>query len=287
MNIIPGFYPNMSEKIYHSDPAPIPSLSSSCAKTLVAKSPMHAYAEHPRLGGKIVESSDEMEFGDLAHKLLLGKGADISVCPNDTWRGKESAEFWDNAKKEGKIPVVQKTLERARAMVAAILKQLPALGLNQVTQDGQAEVCGFWKEGDAWLRFMCDRLIIWEHEGRGHIYDWKTMSQSAHPRACAARIANMGYDIQRAHYLRGLEALRPDLAGRIDFTFLFVETFGPYAVTPIQLDGEWSAIGQSKWERALQKWKECQASGEWPGYAQDTIRLEAPKWALMQEIEAE
>ena len=36
---------------YHADPCPAPSLSRSIAKLLVERSPAHAYAAHPRLGG--------------------------------------------------------------------------------------------------------------------------------------------------------------------------------------------------------------------------------------------
>ena len=162
------------------------------------------------------------------------------------------------------------------------------VGLGHVfdaaNQEAQSEVAAFWQEGDAWCRALFDRLII--SPDRVRIYDVKTMSQSAHPQACAARIASMGYDIQRAHYMRAIEALLPDFAGRIDFTFIFVETVAPFAITPVTLDGEWSSVGQSRWERALVKWQECTATNHWPGYASDVLRLEAPKWALSQEMDA-
>src|SRR6478736_1784528 len=112
----PGFYHDLTEAQYHADPAPIPSLSSSCAKTLVQKSPMHAYAEHPRLGAAHREDTDEMDFGSLAHRLLLGKGAEIAELSSDSWRGKEAAAFWDKAKAEKKIPVLSKNLVRAESM---------------------------------------------------------------------------------------------------------------------------------------------------------------------------
>jgi hypothetical protein len=288
MSITAGFYPKMSEAVYHADPAPIPSLSSSCAKTLVQKSPMHAYAEHPRLGATHKDGSDEMDFGSLAHRLLLGKGSDIAELEADTWRGKEAAAFWGKAKAAGKIPCLSKDLVRAEALAGVLLGQMNDMGLGAVfdpaNKEAQSEVAGFWQEGDVWCRFLVDRLLM--SANHAHIFDVKTMSQSAHPRACAARIASMGYDIQRAHYIRGVEALRPDLAGRVNFTFIFVETVAPFAITPVRLDGEWSAIGQSRWERALAKWQECTATNNWPGYANDILRLEAPKWALSQEMDA-
>lgn len=290
MNITSGFYPDMTEKVYHADPAPMPSISSSCAKTLVQKSPMHVYAEHPRLGGQHKEDTDEMNFGSLAHRILLGKGSDIAEFASDSWRGKEAAAFWDKAKADGKIPCLSKDLVRAESLAGVLLGQMQEVGLGHVfdltNKEAQSEVAAFWQEGAAWCRALFDRIIINRAAMRVQIYDVKTMSQSAHPRACAARIASMGYDIQRAHYMRAIEILMPDFVGRIDFTFIFVETAAPFAITPVTLDGEWSAVGQSRWERALSKWQECTANNHWPGYASEVLRLEAPNWALSQEIDA-
>lgn len=285
----PGFREDVAESVYHSDPCPVPSLSSSCAKTLVARSPMHAYAEHPRLGGKPFAATDEMDFGSLAHKLLLGKGAEIALCPEETWRGKTAAAFWDASQAAGKIPVLQKTLDRANTMTDSVRTQLEAIGLGHVFDldtDAKSELAGFWKEGESWCRLLLDRAIFDASRLRCQVFDLKTMSQSSHPRACAARIASMGYDIQRAHYLRGIEAIRPDLAGRIDWTFIFVETSAPFAVTPVEMSGEWARIGEAKWQRALELWQRCNETGVWPGYVTDTTRLEAPAWALMDEYEA-
>ncbi len=240
------------------------------------------------MGGKPFASTDEMDFGSLAHKLLLGKGAEIAVSPTPNWKGGEAAAFWDEAKAAGRIPVLAKTLERANQMTASIHFQLQEMGLGFIfhpdTEGGKSELAGFWREGESWCRFLLDCVIFDEDRLRATVFDLKTMSQSSHPKACAARIASMGYDIQRAHYLRGLEALRPDLAGRLEWTFVFVETSSPFAVTPVQISGEWAAIGEAKWQRALDIWKNCNETGVWPGYTSESMRLEAPMWALADEI---
>src|SRR5688572_24266058 len=58
---------------YHLDPCVTPSLSSSIAHTLVTKSPLHAWTEHPRFGALRSESSKAQDEGSIIHKLLLGK----------------------------------------------------------------------------------------------------------------------------------------------------------------------------------------------------------------------
>ena len=78
---------DITEEDYHADKLPDwctgPSLSNSMAKILLDKSPAHAYAAHPRLGGagRVLPASTLQTFdaGKLAHKLLLGRGAEVVV----------------------------------------------------------------------------------------------------------------------------------------------------------------------------------------------------------------
>lgn len=288
----PGFFPQLSEAQYHADPCPEPSFSSSIGKIIIEKSPLHARLAHPRLGiGRVDDSSDEMDFGELAHKLLLGKGAEIAEFIGDSWRGKEAAAFWDLAKAGGRIPALTKKILIAKAMVQEVRSQLDAMGLGYAFSpedaEGASEVAAFWKEGATWCRALMDRLIIRKSAGRIEIFDFKTMSQSAHPKACAARIASMHYDLQRAHYVQGAQALLPDYAGRISFTFIFAETSGPFAVTPVRLTGEWATIGVSKWSRALSTWQACVLANKWPSFTDKILELEPPPWALASEMGAE
>lgn len=284
-----GFH-NLTSAEYHADPCPEPSLSSSIAKMLVSQSPAHAFAAHPKLGGGMAEDGTaEMEFGELAHRLILGKGAEVAILESDSWRGKEAAAFWDAARLAQQIPCLRKTHTRAETMAAQVKRQLLDMNIDAFegpNEHAQSEVVAIWQEGKTWCRAMIDRMIIREKEGFIDLYDFKTMSQSAHPKACASRIASMRYDIQRAHYIQGVQKLRPDMAGRIRWTFIFAETTAPFGVTPLQIDGEWSAVGLSAWLRSLELWQTCLASGKWPSYTDKIVIAEAPPWALAQEIGA-
>ena len=66
----PGMY-TMKEQEYHADPVIEPSLSSTTAKTLVERSPRHAWMNHPRLGGARRGASNRMDLGSVVHDIVL------------------------------------------------------------------------------------------------------------------------------------------------------------------------------------------------------------------------
>lgn len=281
MNLPPGLY-DISAKDYHADPAEQISLSSSLAQTLISQSPLHAYTEHPRLGGVPAAPTDEMEFGDVCHQMFLGKGEGYSIWQGKTWAGKEAGAFWDEAILTGKTPIKVKDHARAASAVKMWRQRLASMNLGYTfnVEEGESEKVSIWKEREVWCRAMMDRVFI----DRGEIVDLKTMSQSAHPKACQARIHSMGYDLRSEFYKRGIIAHEPKLNGRMKFLFLFAETSPPFEVTPVRMNGEWSTIGFSKAMRAMSLWGECIKNNSWPGYTDFVMTLEPPSYALNQEI---
>lgn len=58
-----------------------PRLSRSIAVTLLSRSPLHAWHQHPKLGGGLAETpTRSLEGGSLIHALLLGEGPKIEVA---------------------------------------------------------------------------------------------------------------------------------------------------------------------------------------------------------------
>lgn len=288
-----GIHADVNEKRYHEDPCAVPSLSASIAKLLIGQSAFHGWAAHPRLGGMVLEEEDEKEAahltqGTLMHKLLLGKGAEIDICEEDSWRKNTAKELREKAQAEGRIPCLRAQFDRAEKLRDAVTGQLEDLGLDRVFRTGLREVVVVWEDEGVLCRAMIDNLIIDETAGRAEIWDCKTTGKSAHPTACAKYISGMGYDIQRAFYRRAVEVRRPDLAGRIDFRFVFVEMGKPHAITPIDQDGTGAHIGVSKMGRALAMWRNCLAAGKWPGYTSQAVpvtRSITPNWAMTEEME--
>lgn len=267
----------IDEAAYHADPAPEPSLSASMATTLLDRSPLHAYHAHPRLGGAKGEATAAMDRGSLIHKLVLGAGADLAIIDADDWKTKAAREQRDAAREDGKIPVLRHAHDDAQEATESIRASLRAL---EIELDGESEATIVWREhvlrGDPiWCRGRLDHF--WSS---GRILDLKTTSAGAHPKACARRLIDYGYDVQRAAYVRAVEMLCPHLRGRVDFLFAFVEVEPPYAVTVGRLDGMLREHGERRWSMAVQRWASCLRRNEWPGYSSEIVTFESPGWLL-------
>lgn len=292
MNIpLPGIYPNFSELEYHNDPCPAPSLSSTIAKKIVAESAMHAYAAHPKLGAMKEDGDEEADpettkakiLGQLVHKLMLGRGSEIVVIDADSYRTALAKSSRDLALAHGKIPVLKHKLPDAQMAADEARRQLDAMGLTSAYREGQNEVVLVWQEdGGIWMRAMLDNLQINENNHTAKIRDLKTVSRSSHPEACAAQISKMAYDISAAFYERGLTVLRPDLAGRIEFEWDFLEVNKPYQLTPVTISAEWKMAAEMRCEKAVAKWRECLSTGIWPFHAEHTVRLEPRPWDVVK-----
>ena len=264
---------------YLADPCATPSLSASTAKTLVLRSPAHAWAEHPRLGGERPEPTVEMDRGTLIHTLLLGDGPELEVVEADSWRTKAAREAREAARERGALPVLTEKLNEAQATVEVLRDRLADFG---IVLDGESEVPIEFTErapnGLVTCRAMLDHVKLDE----GVIYDVKTIS-AADVRTCSNQAVRLGYDIQHAAYTSALLSLDAGLAGRTDFVFLFMETDPPYSVTPLRPDGALKDLGESRWLRAVELWHTCLTNDTWPHYVSRIGELETPAWALMVE----
>lgn len=267
---------------YHADPCPTPSLSASLAKVLIDQSPRHAYAAHPRMGGLRREPTDAMDRGTLGHRLLLGKGADVEELHFADFRTNACKEQRDAARAAGRIPVLSHALAEALEMTDAHRQGLAAYGVHLT---GDSEVAFAWEErvfcADVTIQARCmmDHVIVSD----GVIFDVKIVA-SANPEVCAKNMSSYGYDVQHAAYTSCLRSYRPELSGRERMVFLFCESEPPYVVQPIVPDGQFKALGQARWDRAVRTWHECMKSGRWPGYSDQVVTVSPAVWALNREM---
>lgn len=270
-----------TEEEYFRDPCARPSLSQSTANTLLTKSPLHAWHEHPRLGGVARTSTKAMAAGSLVDILLLGGISRVEVLDFGNYTTKVAREAKEAAIEAGKIPALTKELAAAFKVRDSIRENLKALGIEL---SGRSQVAIEWEEssvhGDVLCRGKMDHVIF----DQGKVYDLKIVN-SAHPDAIKRKVLDFGYHVQRAAYVSAVSKLRPDLAGRVDFVLLFVEGEPPYASTPVRLAGTFRELGERQWERACATWELCRSTDVWPGYADSVVGIDAPPWALAREAE--
>jgi hypothetical protein len=288
LGLPPGLHPNISEKDYHADNlCEVPTLSCSLSKVLIGKSPLHAWHAHPRLGAKGEEhdSTPEQELGSASHKLNLGKGADIDILDADDWRKGEARDFRKAARAAGRIPLLRKNVANLELQRAELRRQLSDRGLLEMFDAALPELVCVYDDGPVRCRAMLDKTFIDEANGRAVIFDLKNC-ESANPGGLGKLIFNQHYDMQERSYVRGLECVRPDLAGKVEFRFLFIETEAPFCLTVAELDGESRTLGASKWARAWQMWHECLKQDRWPAYGTALERIAPPGWGLAAEMGA-
>lgn len=266
---------------YLQDPCSTPSLSASIAHTLVSRSPLHAWADHPKLGNLQRSSTAAQDDGSIIHRLLLGRGANYEIIHAPDWRTKDAKAQRDQATADGKIPVlVEKFIELKHAADTIGDKLKRDFG---IVFDGDSEVAIEFTEVGNEGPVLCRAML--DHVKMGSpipIMDVKK-TVSADLRSCSKNAYYYGMDIAHAAYTSALSSLVPEITGRADILFLFVEADPPYPIVPARLDGAFKTLGERRWLRAVQLWEKCLAENRWPSYTDSIATLEAPAWMLTQE----
>lgn len=265
----PGIY-DMDEAVYHGDPVPGGSLSSTGARRLLPPSCPAKFAwlrDHPE------PPSDALDLGTAAHRLILGAGIDIHVVAAPDYRTRDARDERDAARAAGKLPLLPREDAQVRAMADAI-RAHPVAGRVFLPGNGRPEQSLFCQDAatGVWLRsrpdWMTDRALI---------VDLKT-SRSANPRAFARSAADFGYHVQDAFYRLVHEAVTGE---RPRFVFVVIEKDPPYLVSACQLDDDAVACGTALARQAIERYRDCAEAGIWPGYTDfseiDVISL--PPWA--------
>jgi PDDEXK-like domain of unknown function (DUF3799) len=265
---------------YHTDPCLTPSLSSSIAKIIIERSPAHARLAHPRLGGASKHSfTESMSNGSVIHRMVLGKGSSFDTLEFPDYRTKAAQQARDASRAQGRTPMLAHEVAELVDAAKHISAQLAAYGFDM--DPARSEVAAEWQErvhaSDALVQCRCMFDHVYLEDGL--ILDLKT-TVSANPVDLQRAITRYGYDVQHAAYTSALRTLRPRLAGREEFVFLFVEIEEPYAVTPVKLTGEFRALGQSRWSRAVRTWYDCLTNDDWPAYTRGVVEIEPTPWAL-------
>lgn len=247
---VPGLIYDMPDEVYHADPVPGGSLSSTFARMLTDLVPAKAYERR-----KNRKPTRAMNLGKAAHAHALGTGPELIVWEHDgrTKEGKaERAARSFDIEAERAVGVTaeerDRILEMAEALHAAVGPTIEA---------SQAEVSAFWREGPIWARARYDLL------DPNRAFDYKTC-QDASRRGFAVAMAKYGYHQQAEWYARGLKALG-HTAARRRLNFICQETEAPYIVQIHEPDDDAMEIARELNDRAIRIYAEATRTGHWPG----------------------
>lgn len=281
-----GLHPNVAEDVYHADRG---SLSVSGAKLLLPPSCPSKFREAMDTARK---PKREFDFGHVAHRLVLGKGAEFKVLdPNKVGLKKDgtvadsprATAGWKEAEKAaraaGLVPISLEDHDKAQVMAGKVFDH-PIAG--PLLEHGSAEIALYHRDPETGVRLRgrCDWITI-----GGGIVDYKT-SLTANPADLQRRFWSLGYHMQAAWYLDlavAVGAVEPDAR----FWFIAQEKAAPYIVQPIQYDDEAIAEGRRLNRQAINLYYDCMESGVWPDYTDRAVTLSLPRWALREGIQAD
>lgn len=283
-----GVYPGIGSKAYFSgNLTPERALTSSGIKTLIAKTPADYRYGKPKVATKA------MSLGDVAHQLALGDGKGFAIGEWDAWRKNEAKDFKAAAIAEGKVPILREEYEAASDLAVVIIRAIretlydigQSYGMTE-PKDGwpyQTEVVFAWQEetahGPIWCTGMmdvwCEQLLT--------ILDPK-VSKYIHDGIIDRQMAAMSWDCQSTFYRRGIEAIFPQHAGRVDFANVIVSPEEPFLWRAVGIDEEARYSCQVEIDRIAALFARCQRADEWPGFPRGIKKLAAKPWTVQERM---
>lgn len=250
-----GFVYDLDEKKYHAHEA----LGSTSIKLL--SDPDLSLAE-ARYQMDNHEDKEAYEVGTLGHALVLEGSYDHLIHRLEgvkAYRTNEAKAARDWALNEGLIPINDSEADSKLSLVEKIRDSVMAHPLaSQLLQDGSPEVSIFWDQEGV----ECKGRLDWWREEAGIIVDLKLL-RSAQPESVRKQISDLGYYIQRTHYLNGVQKLT---GFRPDWFFVTVGKEEPYSVSVHQMAPETDEAANMRIEYALARYRQATKSNAWPGY---------------------
>jgi hypothetical protein len=252
--IEPGLHDDVPEAEYHGHAG---SLSVSGAKVLL-RSPAHFahQREHPPPPKAIYD------YGHAAHKLVLGVGDPIAVVDAADWRSGAAKAARADARSEGAVPMLRKDYAKVESMADRLSSHAVAM---QLLSEGRPEVSAYALDEPTGV--LRRGRVDWLHPAL--LVDYKT-AVSAHPDDLSGRYGVMrknGYDQQAAWYTDLLRDLGHPAEA---FAFIVQEKEPPYEVAVVYIDEDDLADARARNRLALEMYRDCTASGIWPGAVPDT-----------------
>lgn len=264
----PGVY-DIPADVYHADPVPGGSLSSSGARKLLATCP--AVYRHQVLNPSDSDST-VFDLGTAVHELVLGVGPGIEEVDAADWRTAAAKARKAEIRAAGRTPLLRGQAEMVRDVANAVFNDPVAA---ELFSHGRPEQALFREDQGVWLRAMLDWLPD-SRDGVMVLADLKT-TESVHPDNLTRSMATYGYHQQAAWYMDMVTEL--GLADEVAFVFVFVQKTAPYLVQTVQPDPVAINWGRAENRRAVEMYRTCVESGVWPNYSGGKVlSLSLPSW---------
>ncbi|MFG3127442.1 PD-(D/E)XK nuclease-like domain-containing protein [Streptomyces tendae] len=268
VEVEPGLY-DIPAELYHADPIPGGSLSSTGAKKLASTCPakFKYWLDNPESHTKA------LDLGTAAHRLVLDDGPELVLVDAEKWNTNAIKDEVAAIRAEGGIPLKRHELEQVEAMAAELRRDPEAARLLQ-PGSGVAEQSAFWNDNGIWRRARFDWL---RHDGQ--IADYKTARSCKHE-DLERTFYEHGYAQQQEWYIDAgvaLDLIDPEKP----FQFVLQEKEPPYLVVVTTCDPMARGIGRHLNEVALNTYAICRETGEWPGYLPNPMTA-LPAWVERQ-----
>lgn len=270
MNERLGVITGLAADAYHADPDSV----SNTMLSAMNKSPAHCYALHLDPQRPIIESTDAMAAGTLAHTIILEPDTMATryvVKPDNIDFRRTDGKAWKEAQT---LPIIDcDAVTIAEQQRAAFLR----VGeLRALLHKGTPEASVFWRDATTGLR--CRARPDWLHPTgprRVKVLDVKTIRDLT-PDAVQRAISTYGYHRQAAHYTAGLQACGVDVQ---EFVFGFVSASYPFLAAAFVLDEETMQQGRDEVAELLERFADCKARNDWPAFGDGCQLVTLPTWA--------
>lgn len=277
------FIKDMSNADYHSHPA----IGSSRLKLMSCPAKYRAWVP--------VASTAALRFGSVFHAWVEGRPIHITGLPISR-RSKEGRAAWADffakhgasggeitalpaadwesefTAQTGRIIASPAEIQVANGMTESIARNPDAMA---ALTGGENEVSIFWTDRETGLALKCrpDHL-------NGLFCGELKSAADASERGFQNAIMRHGYHISAAMYLDGIKQATGD---RLKHRFIACEKSAPYLCAVYDLSGSALEVGRLEYRRLLNLLAECEASNNWPGYANNP-ELDLPAWAYPDDV---
>lgn len=265
-----GIYSGVNELDYHADRS---SLSSSGIRAMLAPS-CPAIFRHQQ--NEPPTPTPQYDFGHAAHRFVLGEGPEIVSLPFDDWRSKDAQTARQEIRTAGKVPMLARDVDNAKAMALAVTEH-PLAGA--LFTHGQPELSGYWHDPETGVRLRYRPDWLTQRGNRIIAVDYKT-GTSADPGRFAKAAAEYGYHQQQAFYLDGLAA---NGFGDVEFLFVVQDKTPPYVTSVCRIDPQHVELGRRRNRLGIDLYAQCRTSGIWPGYPDVIHTIQLPAYATNRQ----